>query len=58
MRNEFWRADGKLAARVNSTGGWLDLSARKLILPPDALFAALQSLGRTEDSRVLPSSIR
>ncbi len=58
IRNEFYRADGKLAARVTSTGGWLDLAARKLIVPPDALFKAMQSLPKTEDFQILASSIK
>ena len=58
VRNEFWRADGDLAARLTSTGGWLDLNARKLIVPPEALRAAFRHLARTEDFEVLPSSIK
>ena len=37
IRNEFFRNDEKQAARVNSTGGWLDLAARKLTSPPEEL---------------------
>lgn len=48
MRNEFFRADGKLAARITSHGGWLDLAARKLVAPPEKLLAALRSLPRAE----------
>src|SRR5919108_471867 len=33
LRNEFWR-DATLVARVTTTGGWLDLKARKLTTPP------------------------
>ena len=58
IRNEFYRADGKLAARVTSSGGWLNLESRKLIVPPDALFKAMQSLPKTEDFQVLASSIK
>lgn len=58
LRNEFWRNDGKLSARVTSVGGWLDLSARKLIVPPAALLAAMQSLPQTEDFAILMSSIK
>jgi acyl-CoA thioester hydrolase len=58
LRNEFYRADGKLAARVASTGGWLNLAARKLIMLPDALFKAMQSLPKTEDFQILASSIK
>lgn len=58
MRNEFFRPDGKLCARVTSTGGWLDLAARRLVAPPAALLGALQSLPRTDDFQALSSSIR
>jgi len=58
LRHEIFRADGKLAARVTSTGGWLNLQERKLIAPPPALLAAMNELDRTEDFVVLPSSVR
>jgi acyl-CoA thioester hydrolase len=58
LRHEIFRADGKLAARVNSTGGWLDLAARKLIVPPPALLHTMNLLERTSDFVVLPSSIK
>ena len=58
LRHEIFREDGKLAARVTSAGGWLDLAARKLIEPPPALFAAMNLLARTSDFTVLPSSIK
>jgi acyl-CoA thioester hydrolase len=56
MRNEFWRPEGKLAARVNSFAGWLDLSARRLVVPPETLLDALRSLPETDDFQELPSS--
>jgi acyl-CoA thioester hydrolase len=56
--NAFTRLDGKLAARVTSTIGWLDLAARKLRAPPDELLAALRALPRTADFNVLPSSLK
>jgi acyl-CoA thioester hydrolase len=58
LQNEFWRADQTLIAKVTSAGGWLDLSSRKLVVPPDALMAALRSLPLTEDFQILPSSIK
>jgi len=57
IRNEFWRADETMIAKVTSAGGWLDLTSRKLVVPPDALLAALRSLPQTEDFQILPSSI-
>ena len=58
VRNEFHRADGKLAARVTSTGGWLDLAGRKLFAPPQGLLDALRSLDRTADFEVLETSVK
>jgi len=58
LRNEIFCLDGTLCARVTSAGGWLDLEARKLVAPPEALHNAMKSLPRTSDFRVLSSSIR
>ncbi len=58
LRHEIFRPDGKLSARVTSTGGWLNLDKRKLIAPPPKLFAAMNSLEKTEDFVVLPSSLK
>ena len=58
LRNEISRTDGTLCARVSSLGGWLDLSLRKLVAPPRALLAVLQSLPQTSDFAVLPSSVK
>ncbi|MFH1060252.1 MAG: thioesterase family protein [Pseudomonadota bacterium] len=49
VRNEFFRPDGKLAARVTSLGGWLDLAARQMIAPPAELRSAFGGMPRTED---------
>jgi acyl-CoA thioester hydrolase len=48
LRNEFWR-DAELVARVTTTGGWLDLKARKLIAPPEKLRKLLEAAPRTTD---------
>jgi len=58
LRNEVYREDGQLAARVTSLGGWFDLAARKLIAPPDALADALRALDKTDDFEKLESSVR
>jgi len=58
IRNEFFRPDGKLAARVTSAGGWLDLSARKLVAAPAGLLATMKELSRSSDFQELPSNIR
>lgn len=58
LRNEILRKDGTLCARVTSTGGWLDLQARKLIAPPASLLRAIKSLPQTVDFKSLPSSVK
>ena len=58
LRHEIFRPDGKLSARVTSAGGWLNLDERKLIAPPQALLSAMNTLERTSDFVVLPSSIK
>ena len=58
VQNEVRRTNGELAARVTSTGGFMDLEARKLVAPPPTVLAAYQSLPRTEDFVELPSSIK
>src|SRR5258708_13099013 len=57
IENEFWREDDNLAPRRTSLGGWLDLSSRKLIIPPEALLKAMRSQPETDNFQVLPSSI-
>jgi acyl-CoA thioester hydrolase len=44
VENEIWSAAGERAATVRSTGGWLDLRARKLVAPPAALLAVFQQV--------------
>ena len=54
IENEIWSATGKRAATVRSTGGWLDLRARKLVAPPEALLAAFQQVPRAPGFVELP----
>lgn len=58
LRHEIFRPDGKLSARVTSLGGWLDLTARKLVAPPPPLLAVMNLLEKTSDFAVLPSSVK
>jgi len=58
LRNEILQTDGTLCARVTSTGGWLHLAQRKLVVPPEALHRAMRSLPQTSDYTVLPSSVK
>ncbi len=58
LRNEILNGDGKLAARITSEGGWLDLAKRKLIAPPADLLGALGAMPQADEFERLPSSIR
>ncbi len=54
LGNEIWSAKGERAATVRSTGGWLDLNARRLVAPPAALLAAMVQVPRSADFAELP----
>ena len=56
VENEIWLASGERASRVRSTGGWLDLRARKLVAPPADVLAAFAAVPRTPDFVELPPS--
>jgi acyl-CoA thioester hydrolase len=56
--NNVYKAYGEPAARVTSIGGWLGLTERKLIEPPEIIRNAWLSLTRTDDFEELKSSIR
>jgi len=58
MRNDFFNSEGKLCARVTSAGGWLDLEARRLVIPPAELLTALCALHNTDDFKTLPTSVK
>jgi len=49
LRHEVLRSDGKICAKITSIGGWLDLAARKLIVPPEGLMATWKKLTPTTD---------
>ena len=54
VENEVWSEDGQRAATVRSTGGWLDLRARKLVAPPAGLLAVFAQVPRAPDFVELP----
>ena len=56
--NNFYKTDGTHAARVTSIGGWLSLTERKLITPPDDLKNAWLALTKTDDFESMRSSIK
>jgi acyl-CoA thioester hydrolase len=58
IQNSFYRLDGQRVARVKSTGGWLDLTVRKLVAPPEGLLTALQRAPRSEEFMEIPSSLK
>jgi acyl-CoA thioester hydrolase len=56
VENEIWSAAGERAATVRSTGGWLDLRARKRAAPPAALLAVFQQVPRALGFVELPAA--
>ncbi|AVP99383.1 thioesterase [Ahniella affigens] len=55
MQNTFTNDAGKLCARIQSSGSWLNLETRKLQPPPPDLLAALNEIARTDTFAELPS---
>lgn len=49
LRHRIFRRDGAEVARIDTDGGWMDLTSRKLRRPPAELAAALAGLARTAD---------
>ena len=58
LHNDFYAASGKLAAKVTSTGGWLDLVNRKLVAPPQELFELMSKMPKSEHYEVLTASVK
>lgn len=58
LQSRFLVGDDHLAAVVTSTGGWLNLDARRLQAPTPALRDVLARLPCTEDFRELASSLK
>jgi acyl-CoA thioester hydrolase len=54
LQNDFYRPDGRLSATVLSSGGWLSLARRKLIVPPAEVASALDGLERVAEFETLP----
>ena len=54
LENEIFNTAGERAAVVRSTGGWLDLTARKLIVPPPPLIRAMRLVPRAPEFVDLP----
>ncbi|MGB9429387.1 MAG: thioesterase family protein [Gammaproteobacteria bacterium] len=49
IRHRIYKADGELACTVDVQGAWLDLKARKIMMPPPELMQAMEKAPRTED---------
>jgi acyl-CoA thioester hydrolase len=58
IENEIWSASGERAATVRSTGGWLDLRARKLVAPPPALLEIFAKAPRAPGFVELPLHVK
>ena len=58
LESELFLPGGDRAATVRSTGGWLDLSARKLMAPPQDLLDVLHQIPRAAHFEALPGRER
>ncbi len=53
IHHDVYKEDGRLAAKHEVSGAWLDLKARKLTLPPTALAEIFSGLARTDDFEII-----
>ncbi|NHR08645.1 acyl-CoA thioesterase [Chromobacterium haemolyticum] len=53
IRHEIYKEDGRLAARHEVSGSWIDLTLRKLTAPPPELSAIFAWAERTDDFQAL-----
>lgn len=58
LASDFFKAGREPCARLRTEGGWLDLRARRLMLPPPEVLEALALLTRTPDFEVMPPSVK
>lgn len=49
IEKQIMRENGKLCATMRTRGIWLDLGARKSVVPPDGLLKAMRALPKTCD---------
>ena len=54
FRNQFIKANGKLACKISSLVAFFDIATRKTIAPPENLMRAILSLPRSEDFGTIP----
>ena len=54
MAHDFWRPGGKKVARVEISAGWLDLTTRRLVVPPQELRDIFAGMPRGEAFEELP----
>jgi acyl-CoA thioester hydrolase len=49
LRHDLFKEDGSLAGSVTVLGGWLDLSARRLVVPPEPLAELLRATAQAPE---------
>ena len=52
--HKIYRKDGILAAEIEVFGAWIDLSKRKLTLPPDIILEVFEKLTKIDGFEVIP----
>jgi len=55
LQHELWKANGKKAARIVILGGFMDLTARRLIAPPEPLVRLFTEVEKGESWEELPN---
>lgn len=53
IHHELLKPDGAIAATIDVDGAWIDISSRKLCIPPASLIDAMRALEKTPDFKVV-----
>ncbi len=49
LRHQIWKENGDLACTVIATGAFMDLTARKVVIPPKEVIEILKGVPKTDD---------
>lgn len=55
LQNNFYKADGTLAAKLTVDGAWLNIATRKLNTPPAELLSLFHKLEKSADFKIIPA---
>lgn len=53
IRHNIFKENDELACTIDTSGAWLDLNLRKIVIPPDEVANSLKSAPKSEDFQLI-----